>query len=250
LNIKDFHGELDVKEGILVLQKTGFSLIDCIVMMDATYGSITPKKAFFDFSIKAEDFDIKRAYNEIAMFRDLASAAEKAEGIISLDYSVKGRLNVEMYPVMPSLEGGGTVSLKKIKVSGLKLFNDISKKTEKEGISNPDMSKVDIKSTLKNNVITLEQFKFMVSGIRIRMSGTTTFDSRLNLKIRLGLPPMGIIGINMKVTGPMENLKIKFGKGGTGEETKETEYSDELPPEMLQRIKNAKDDEDVPEPPK
>jgi AsmA protein len=250
LNIKDFHGELDLKEGILVLQKTGFTLIDCKVMMDATYGSITPKKAFFDFSIKAEDFDIKRAYNEIAMFHDLASSAEKAEGIISVDYSVKGRLNAEMYPVMPSLEGGGTISLKKIKVSGLKLFNDISRKTEKEGISNPDMSKVDIKSTIKNNVITLEQFKFKVSGIRVRMSGTTTFDSRLNLKIRLGLPPLGIIGINMKVTGPMEELKFKFGKGGTGEETKETEYSDELSPEMKAKIGAAKADDDQEEPPK
>jgi AsmA protein len=218
-------------------------------MMDATYGSITPKKAFFDFKIKAEDFDIKRAYNEIAMFRDLASSAEKAEGTVSIDYSVKGRLNAEMYPVMPSLEGGGTISLKKIKVYGLKLFNDISKSTEKEGISNPDMSKVDIKSTIKNNTITLEQFKFKVSGIRLRISGTTTFDSKLNLKIRLGLPPLGIFGIPLKVTGPMENLKIRYGKGLTGEEGAEPEYSDELPPEMKARIKSAKDDDDQEKPP-
>jgi AsmA protein len=191
---------------------------------------------------------VKRAYNEISMFRDLASAAEKAEGIISLDYNVKGRLGADMYPIMPSLEGGGTVSLKKVKVSGFKLFNDISKKTEKEGISNPDMSKVDIKSTIKNNVITLEQFKFKVSGIRLRISGTTTFESRVNLKMRLGLPPLGIIGINMKVFGPMEDLKFKFGKGGTGEETQETEYSDELSPEMKAKIKSAKADDDQEEP--
>ena len=183
------------------------------------------------------------------MFRDLASSAEKAEGTVSLDYSVNGRLNGEMYPVMPSLEGGGTISLKKIKVYGLKLFNDISKSTEKEGISNPDMSKVDIKSTIKNNTITLEQFKFKVSGIRIRISGTTTFDSRLNLKIRLGLPPLGIFGIPLKVTGPMDNLKIKYGRGKTGDDVTESEYSDELPKEMLDRIKSAKDDDDVQEEP-
>ena len=204
-------------------------------------------KAFFDFKIKAEDFDIKRAYNEIAMFRDLASSAEKAEGIVSLDYRIKGRLNAEMYPVLSSLEGGGTLSLKKIKVYGLKLFNDISKSTQKEGISNPDMSKVDIKTTIKNNIITLEQFRFKVSGIRIRIAGTTTFDSRLNLKIRLGLPPLGIFGIPLKVTGPMDNLKIKYGKGGTSDEMTSTEYSDELPPEMLARIKAAKEEDETEE---
>jgi len=197
--------------------------------------------------IKAEDFDIKRAYNEIAMFHDLASSAEKAEGIVSLDYRIKGRLNAEMYPVLSSLEGGGTLSLKKIKVYGLKLFNDISKSTQKEGISNPDMSKVDIKTTIKNNIITLEQFRFKVSGIRIRIAGTTTFDSRLNLKIRLGLPPLGIFGIPLKVTGPMDNLKIKYGKGGTSDEMTSTEYSDELPPEMLARIKAAKEEDETEE---
>ncbi|MCX6276522.1 MAG: hypothetical protein NT004_00315, partial [Bacteroidetes bacterium] len=251
LDIRDLKGDIDLKEGILVLSKAGFNLIDCKVDMNATYGSITPNKAFFDFQIKAEEFDIKRAYNEIAMIRELASSAEKAEGIVSLEYSLKGRLNGDMFPVLPSLEGGGTVSLKKIKVYGLKLFNDISKNTQKSGLSNPDMSKVDIKSTIKNNTITVEQFKFKVKGIRLKISGTTSFDSKLNLKIRLGLGPFGIIGIPMKITGTMENLKIRYGRGKESDELKEADYTDELPAEMLERIKNAKDDSgDEPEPEK
>jgi AsmA protein len=242
LDIRDLNGEIDLKEGILVLSNAGFNLVGCNVAMEATYGNITLDKAHFDFHVKADEFDIKRAYNEIALIRELATSAGKAEGIVSLDYTLKGKLNGEMYPVLPSLEGGGTVSLKKIKVSGLKLFNDISKNTQKEGLSNPDMSKVDIKSTIKNNLITLEQFKFKVSGIRLKISGTTTLDSKLNLRIRLGLPPLGIFGIPLKVTGPMEDLKIKYGRGKDDENIPDSEYSDELPPEMLQRIKNAKDD--------
>ncbi len=243
LQIKDLNGELDLKVGILVMKDLTFSLIDCKVNMNATYGSVTPVKGFFDFHIKAEDFDIKRAYNEIAMIREMASSAEKAEGIVSLDYSVKGMLNAEMFPVLPSLEGGGVFSIKKVKVYGLKLFNDISKGTEKEGINNPDLSKVDIKSTIKNNTITLEQFKFKVKGIRVKISGTTTFDSKLNLKIRLGMGPLGIIGIPMMITGTMDNLKIKYGRGKDADNLQESDYTDELPKEMLDRIKSAKDDD-------
>jgi AsmA protein len=243
LEIKDLHGDLNMKEGIVVLREGSLNLIDCKVSMDGTYGSVTPVKGFFDFHVKAVDFDIKRAYNEIAMIREMAPSAGKAEGIVSLDYSMKGMLNAEMYPVLPSLEGGGVFSIKKVKVYGLKLFNDISKGTQKEGISNPDLSKLDIKSTIKNNSVTLEQFKFKVKGIRIRISGTTTFDSRLNLKIRLGLGPFGIIGIPMMVTGTMDNLKIKYGRGKESEEMKESDYTDELPQEMLDRIKNAKTDD-------
>jgi len=252
LEINDLRGEINLEEGILVLKETGFDIIGCRVTMDATYGSVTPVKGFFDFHIKAVDFDIKRAYNEVAMIREMAPSAGKAEGVVSLDYSVKGMLDARMFPVLPSLEGGGIFSIKKVKIYGLKLFNDISKGTQKEGLSNPDLSKVDIKSTVKNNTVTLEQFKFKVKGIRVRISGTTTFDSKLNLRVRLGLGPLGIIGIPMKVTGPMDNLKIKYGRGKDTENIPDSAYSDQLPKEMLDRIKNAKSDEaeDEPEQPK
>lgn len=252
LEINDLKGEIDLEEGILVIKETGFDIIGCRVAMDATYGSVTPVKGFFDFHIKAVDFDIKRAYNEVAMIREMVPSAGKAEGVVSLDYSVKGMLDARMFPVLPSLEGGGVFSIKKVKIYGLKLFNDISKGTQKEGLNNPDLSKVDINSTIKNNTVTLEQFKFKVKGIRVRISGTTTFGSKLNLRIRLGLGPLGIIGIPMKVTGPMDNLKIKYGRGKDSENIPDSAYTDKLPQEMLDRIKNAKSDEaeDEPEQPK
>ncbi len=244
LKIQDLHGKMELNKGILVLKESDFSLIGCKVKMDATYGSITPQKAFFDFHVKAEDFDIKRGYNEIAMIRELATSAGKAEGLVSMDYALKGRLDATMFPVLPSLEGGGTVSVKKIKFYGLKLFNDISKGTQKEGLKNPDLSKVEVKSAIKNNTITMEQFKFKVKGIRVRISGSTTLDSKLDLKIRLGMGPLGIIGIPMKVTGTSENIKIKYGKGKDSDELKESDYSDELPKEMLDRIKSVKEEPD------
>ena len=134
--------------------------------------------------------------------------------------------------------------MKKVKFYGLKLFNDISKGTQKEGLSNPDMSKVDIKSTIKNNTVTVEQFKFKVKGIRVKISGSSTFDSKLNLKVRLGMGPFGIIGIPMKITGTSENMKIRYGKGKETDDLKESDYTDELPKEMLDRIKNVKETND------
>ncbi len=243
LEIKDLKGKIDIREGILALTNGGFDMIGCKVNMNATYGSVTAEKGFFDFHVKADDFDIKRAYNEVAMIREMVPSAEKAEGIVSLDYRVKGMLDAEMFPVMPSLEGGGVFSIKKVKVYVFKLFNDISKGTQKEGISNPDLSKVEMKSTIRNNTVTLEQFKFKVKGIRVKISGTTTFDNKLNLKIRLGLGPFGIIGIPMKINGTADNPKIRYCRGNDTDELKESDYTDQLPQEMLDRIRNAKEDD-------
>ena len=153
----------------------------------------------------------------------MASAAEKAQGTISLEYKLKGRLNANMEPVYPSLVGNGVVSVKDIKMHGMKMFSAVAKETNHDKINNPELSKVEIKSSIKNNIITLERFKFKFAGFRPRIEGTTSLDGRLNIKMRLGLPPLGIIGIPMTITGNKDNPKVKIGKKSEDlEETKDT----------------------------
>lgn len=106
----------------------------------------------------------------------------------------------------------------------MKMFNAVSKTTDYESIKNPELSKVDIKTTVKNNIITIDRFKFKFAGFRPRIEGTSGLDGRLNIKMRLGLPPLGIIGIPLTVTGTNNNPKVKVGKQGEEiEETQDTE---------------------------
>jgi len=46
--------------------------------------------------------------------------------------------------------------------------------------------------------------------------------------MRLGLPPLGIIGIPMNVTGTQDNPKIRLGKGDN-DALEETEYNEPTP---------------------
>jgi len=221
LTLTDAKGQMGIQNGILTLKQTGFTIIGAPVLMDATYQSLSPKKALFDYHIVAKDFDIRRAYNEIKLFHDLASAAGKAEGIVGLDYSLKGRLDANMHPVFPSLEGGGTLSVKKVKVKGLKLFSSVSKETGKDKINDPDISKVEIKTKIKNNIITIEPLKMHIAGFRPKMQGEVSFDGKLNLKFRLGLPPLGIFGIPMTITGTQDKPLIKMKRGNNNEPLQE-----------------------------
>jgi AsmA protein len=224
LMLQDGKGAVKMKKGKMLMQNTGFNLIGCNVIMNAAYEGLNSKKAIFEYDIKAKDFDIKRAYKEVKMFKEMASAAENAEGIVSLDYKIKGRLNQQMLPVYPSLIGGGVLSLKEVKLKGMKMFNAVSKTTDHEAIKNPELSKVDIKTTIKNNIITIERFKFKFAGFRPRIEGTSSLEGKLNIKMRLGLPPLGIIGIPLTVTGNKDNPKVKVGrKGDEIEETQDTE---------------------------
>ncbi len=233
LKINQLRGKLSMQKGKLNLRDANAEIIGCQVAMEANYANETQNRAAFDLKIKASDFDVKRAYTEVKLFREMVSAAESAEGIIGLTYTLSGKLNDQMMPIFPSLSGGGVLSVNKVKMKGFKLMNAVSRTTGKDKIKNPDLTKVTIKTTIKNNIITIERFKFKVAGFRPRIEGTTSFDGRLNLKMRLGLPPLGIIGIPLKITGTQDNPKVRLGK--QTEDLEETEYQEgmEITPNAL-----------------
>lgn len=242
LNLESLKGNVTIKDGRLILKETGFNLIGCKVLIDAIYDDASPVKAGFDVHFRAKDFDVKRAYKEIDLFREMATSAEKAEGIISVDYKLNGVLDGNMKPIYPSIIGEGVVSISKVKIKGLKLFSVISEKTGSDGVNNPDLSKVDIKTSIKNNIIYVDQTKMGVALFRLRFEGTTSFDGQLNLKMRLGLPPLGIIGIPFTITGTQDNPKIKIFSKKT-DEAEGTDYNGKKVIENKELENNLKDKE-------
>jgi AsmA protein len=227
LVLQDVKSDVVMQGGRFAFSNTGFGLIGCSIKMEGAYSSSDPSSASFEYKIDAQDFDVKKAYQQVALFRELAPAAKNAAGLISIDYSLKGNLNENMDPVYPSLEGNGSLYLKDVKLNGMKLFTAVSRKTGKDSINNPRLTKVKINSSISKNVITIERFKFKVFGFRTRIEGQTNFDGKIKFAMRLGLPPFGLIGIPMTVTGTHEDPKIKLGKSDN-EPLEETEAGEDL----------------------
>ena len=238
LVLNQLAGKVGISKGQLNLENVGFDIIGCRVGIDARYDDESPMTANFDVRFRAQDFSVQRAYKEIPMFREMVSAAEKAEGIISLDYSLKGDLDGNMAPIYESLAGGGTINLRDVKVTGLKLFSTVSSKTGQDGINNPAMKGINVKTSIDNNLIHIDDFTFSVASFRPTIKGTTSFNGLLDLRIRLGLPPGGLIGIPIVVTGTHDDPKIKvFSK--TGKKIEDAIYN-EITNKVVKKEKLAK----------
>ncbi|HEX6180808.1 MAG TPA: AsmA-like C-terminal region-containing protein, partial [Chitinophagaceae bacterium] len=212
LLIKDVKGQVLIKNGAIAIDNAGFELAGATTVMNATYKSLSPARAEFSTHLKMDEFDVKRMYDEVALFKDLAPAAAKAQGVISLEYKLAGKLNSDMYPVMPSLKGGGVLSVKNVKLKGLRFFTAVSKQSGKENLKDPDLSKINFKTSIKNNIVTLEKTKIKVSGFRLRLAGQTSLDGQIKFTCRIGLPPFGIFGIPVSVTGTGVNPLVRVGK--------------------------------------
>ena len=223
IRLEKFKGKIGVKEGVLAMENTGFNLVGANVQMTGKYTPSDPYRANFDYSIKANGFDIKRAYDEIPLFREMVTAAEYAQGIASLDYKLSGRLDANMDPVLPSIKGEGVFALDKIKLKGFKLMNSIAKDTENKELADPDLEGVQIRSSIANNLITIERTRMRIAGFRPRFGGQVSLDGDMSIAFRLGLPPLGLFGIPIKITGNSENPIIEVGKITEGDELEEME---------------------------
>lgn len=225
-SISDFKGELSTTPREIRMNQTGFNLVGAQVEMEGIYRATTPFSANFDYKISARDFEIQRAYQEVPIFREMVSFAEYAEGKASLDYQLSGRLNADMYPVLPSIKGEGTLGLKAIKLKGFKLMNTVAEKTENEELNDPQLNDIEIKTSIENNLIIIPRTKMRIAGFRPRIEGQVSLDGDLNIGMRLGLPPLGIFGIPIKITGNTENYEMKVGKS-TQEDNIEAEFDEE-----------------------
>ncbi len=212
LLLKNFVGNLVTQQGKVVVNQANFDLVGTQVNMKASYKPTSYSRAYFDYEIDASNFDIQRAYKEVKLFREMASMAKDAYGVVSLKYKLNGTLNGAMFPIMNTVEGSGTMTLEDIQFKGFKLLNSIANKTDMNSLENGSVSKVDINTSIKNNVMTIERTRMKMAGFRPRFEGQVTLDGKMNIGFRLGLPPLGIIGIPMRITGTADKFNIKLGR--------------------------------------
>lgn len=212
---KEFNGSY----GSSVFSMNGFlnNIINYVVGKD--------EKLQGKFTLKADYIDVKEftAFAGNDTTQNIADTAS-VQGMTGLDYRLSGRLDENMLPVYPSLKGGGTLSLKNIKLMGFKLMNTVNRETEHEELKDARVkSGINIKSTINNNIITIERVRLRIAGLRPHFEGQVSMDGLLNLKGRVGLPPLGIIDIPFTVSGTSDHPQVKLKRDKTGNVLQDTE---------------------------
>ncbi|WP_340155804.1 AsmA-like C-terminal region-containing protein [uncultured Winogradskyella sp.] len=240
LTISALKGHLGIKNQGLFLKNSTLNMVDGTAKLDGFYQPKSMTSALFSMAINAQKLNIEKGYNSIALFKELAPAAAQASGIVSVDYKLSGTLDAHMLPILPTLAGKGTLKVHDVKFDGYKLLGKVSEKSGFEALNDPKISEITINSTVSNNVLELERFKFKVRPFKLRVEGQTTLDGELSLKMRIGLPPLGLLGIPVVISGNSENFDVKLGKKSKDLET-ETTNEATATQEELERLSHQKD---------
>ncbi|WP_291786543.1 AsmA-like C-terminal region-containing protein [Cecembia sp.] len=223
LLLKNLEGSIKVENAALWMENSGFDLVGARFDMEGNYQPQSPFRANFEYDLKGRGFDIQKAFREIKLFRELVPAASYMEGVASLDYKLSGSFNANMEPILPSIKGEGILGLEDVRLRGFRLMNSIAARTENNELQDPNLKQVSIKSSIANNLITVERTRMRIAGFRPRFEGQVSLDGDLSIAFRLGLPPFGIFGIPIKITGNAADFEMEIGKITEEDELEEIE---------------------------
>lgn len=210
--INNFEGTLLVKDRKIDVTQAVFQMAGTNIAMVGTYAAQHRLLAKYTANFKANNFDIQRAYAEIPIFAQMVTMAKDAYGLVSLDYTLAGAIDKNMDIDFKAIEGEGTMTLENIKFKNFKILEQVAKKADAEDLYKASFNQIAIHSTIKNNVMTITPVTMKMAGFKGKLEGQVTMDGKINIGFRLGLPPMGLINIPMKITGTADNFDISTGK--------------------------------------
>ncbi|MGN6645208.1 MAG: AsmA-like C-terminal region-containing protein, partial [Cytophaga sp.] len=213
LHITKLKGEITIKNGILTLDETGFNSLNAFFSVTGNYNTTDIRHPLFDVDLDVKELDINKAYNEIALVRKLAPAAGDTYGRVSINYKLTGELDQKGMIKLPSLKGGGNVTIADAKINGMKMFYEISKSAKQE-MKNPDLKNFSMDSYITDNRLYIKPFSLKVNGLNTDVVGSNDITGgNLDYLIKIELIPIDKMKIPFHVTGTYDDPKVAMGKG-------------------------------------
>jgi len=189
-DLKDFGGKVIIRGGAMVLEKTGFDLLDGHFELDGSYQSaMALSQPLYDFDFSIKDLSIASAYQSFNTVKKLAPMAEKMTGDFSTDFKINGSLGEDMMPIYEDMQGAGLIEVAQAALKDVKLLSAISS-VSKLNDSNGEVTLKDVlmSAEIKDGRLWIKPFDFKIGGRKATVSGSTGVDGSLDYAMSTDVP--------------------------------------------------------------
>lgn len=234
LELKDFSGNLIIRDESLTLQGVGFNTLGGNFKMDGLYDTKDVASPKFDFDLAIKDLSIPESYRNFITVQKLAPIADIIEGLVSTEIKLEGVLNKDLQPDLKTLSGSGLIRIIQAKVKGSesKVISGITNIAKLSGeSSNVTLSNVLVKTQIENGRVFLDPFNLNFGNHNALIAGSYGIDGTLDYNVKLDVPQEAIqtvsslissvsgqnlninaqnVKLNLKVEGPYTSPQIKI----------------------------------------
>ena len=224
MNIRNFKGEVIIRDGSLLLEGVDFNLLDGTFKMNGRYTTAAEGDPTFDFDFAIEELSIPEAFRTFSTVQKLVPFAEKLNGKFSTDFKLGGAIGEGMMPVYSTLDGEGLIEVAQAAMQDVKLLSavsSVSKLKQKDGSVN--LKDVLLSAEVKDGSVFVQPFTVTMGGYKATIAGSNTIDGQLNYAMVVKDVETGAVG--QAVTSALSSVGIKsasaekvdvnFGIGGS-----------------------------------
>lgn len=213
IEIDSIHGQVWLDKGVLRLKESGFSSFGGRVKLNASADFKKPDRVPFALEAAIDSLDLNRLY----YYFNPSKPGEKARdnyGTLTMQYQLRGswsELNSTWYD---RLSGKGSISIKRLKVKGMKAMHHVSRLTNKSNLKDSHISDITLQTEIREGTLYIKPSTFDLSGFEAELEGKHRLDNSYMYHIlRLGIPPFHLVKIPLHISGNPADPNVSYGKG-------------------------------------
>lgn len=214
MKFNNINGNLTIKDGKADMRNLSLNTMGGSVVVNGYYSTAHVKEPELNAGFKLSGISFAQAYKDLDMVRQLAPIFENLKGNFSGSMNIQTLLDGQMSPVLPSLQGNGTLSTKDLSLSDVEIMSRIADAANKPELKNVTVKDMNIDFTIKDGRVATKPFDIKWKDYNLNLSGSTGLDETIAYTGKVTLPASTGVGkyttVDLKIGGSFSSPNISI----------------------------------------
>jgi len=211
LEMIDFIGDLELKDGILTLRSCKTQTLGGQLNISGNFDESVAEApmAFLNFSFK--DIDIQESGEKISIINNYSPITKYTSGSVSGNLSLKTTLDKQWNPIYESVYSKGKLKSKAVKIEGFEPLDKFASVTKTESILDNEFENVDIEYEIIDGKAYIKPFDFEIDQVSGNSSGSIALDQSIDFDVHMSVPTELLGDDANKLLGSIAGALSGFG---------------------------------------
>ena len=208
-------GKVIIRNGKADLRGLSFNTLGGTVAMNGYYDSSKETMPKLNYDLNVQNIVVKDAYKAFGTVRKLAPIAEKTDGKASIQMNVSGTMSNGTEVDYNSLNGGGRLTSKSLKITGTETLNKVAQVVKINAFKNPEVKDVNLSFKFMNGRVHVQPFDVKIGPVSANIFGSHGFDETMDYVMSTSVPTSALGGQANAVIGGLVSQAKSLGANFT-----------------------------------
>ncbi|MEP7263205.1 MAG: AsmA-like C-terminal region-containing protein [Bacteroidota bacterium] len=216
--LQNIKGTVSIRNSVADMSNLSFNTLGGAVTISGSYAAPTAKEADMKLSMSIKDCDIQQTVKTFNTVKKMAPIAEQCNGVYSSSFTLNGKLDSKMEPVMNTLNGNGKLQTTNVTITNFTPLVKLADALKMDQLKSVKPSNVDLSFEFLDGRIYIKPFETTLGGYKTKIEGSNGFDQTIDYTVKLDLPTAKLPGAATGViTGLIGQANAKGAKLSMGD---------------------------------